>query len=108
MMSATGTSNTSDNTSDTRARVPVRMYATGWCPYCVAARDLLRGKGVQFEEIDLTGDPSRRAEMESLSGRSSVPQIFIGDEHVGGYDDMAALDRGGRLDRLLGITEHDE
>ncbi len=84
------------------------MYATGWCPYCVAARDLLRSKGVQFEEIDLTSDPARRTEMESLSGRSSVPQIFIGDAHVGGYDDMAALDRSGRLDRLLGITEHNE
>lgn len=104
MMNATSTS----DTSGTPARVPVRMYATGWCPYCVAARDLLRGKGVPFEEIDLTSDPARRAEMESLSGRSSVPQIFIGDEHVGGYDDMAALDRSGRLDRLLGITEHNE
>lgn len=104
MMSAT---NTSDS-SGTSARVPVRVYATGWCPYCVAARDMLRSKGVQFEEIDLTSDPSRRAEMESLSGRSSVPQIFVGDEHVGGYDDMAALDRSGRLDRLLGITGHNE
>ncbi len=93
---------------DTLGRQPVRMYATGWCPYCVAARDLLRSKGVQFEEIDLTGNPARRAEMESLSGRSSVPQIFIGDEHVGGYDDMAALDRSGRLDLLLGITERKE
>lgn len=85
------------------AHPPVRMYATGWCPYCHAARDLLRHKGVQWEEIDLTRDPTRRAEMESLSGRSSVPQIFIGDRHVGGYDDMAALDRAGRLDELLNI-----
>lgn len=77
------------------------MYATGWCPYCHAARDLLRRKGVAFEEIDLTGDPARRTEMESLSGRSSVPQIFIGERHIGGYDDMAALDRSGRLDELL-------
>jgi glutaredoxin 3 len=87
---------------------PVRIYATGWCPYCVAARDLLRGKGVEFEEIDLTSDPSRRAEMESMSGRSSVPQIFIGDAHIGGYDDMAALERSGRLDQLLGITERND
>lgn len=107
MMSETDTANTS-RPDNTPARAPVRMYATGWCPYCVAARDLLRSKGVQFEEIDLTSDPSRRTEMESRSGRSSVPQIFIGDEHVGGYDDMAALDRSGRLDRLLGITEHNE
>lgn len=95
-------------TNPTSGPVPVRMYATGWCPYCVAARDLLRGKGVQFEEIDLTSDPSRRAEMESLSGRSSVPQIFIGDAHIGGYDDMAALERSGRLDQLLGITERND
>jgi glutaredoxin 3 len=95
-------------TTGTPQPATVRMYATGWCPYCVAARDLLRAKGVSVEEIDLTSDPSRRAEMESLSGRSSVPQIFIGDEHIGGYDDMAALDRSGRLDGLLGITERND
>lgn len=95
-------------TGGTGDREPVRMYATGWCPYCVAARNLLQRKGVPFEEIDLTSEPSRRAEMESLSGRSSVPQIFIGGEHIGGYDDVAALDRSGRLDQLLGSTErHD-
>lgn len=82
---------------------PVRMYATGWCPYCHAARQLLQAKGVSYEEIDLTREPGRRTEMESLSGRSSVPQIFIGERHIGGYDDMAALDRSGRLDELLNI-----
>ncbi|HKL63791.1 MAG TPA: glutaredoxin 3 [Woeseiaceae bacterium] len=86
----------------------VRMYATGWCPYCVAARDLLRAKGVSVDEIDLTSEPSRRAEMESLSGRSSVPQIFVDGEHIGGYDDLAALERSGRLDQLLGITERND
>ncbi|HKK23009.1 MAG TPA: glutaredoxin 3 [Pseudohaliea sp.] len=84
------------------------MYATGWCPYCVAARDLLRAKGVSVDEIDLTSEPSRRAEMESLSGRSSVPQIFVDGEHIGGYDDLAALERSGRLDQLLGITERND
>lgn len=88
---------------DRPGRPAVRVYATGWCPYCHAARDLLRGKGVDFEEIDLTREPDRRAEMESLSGRSSVPQVFIGEEHIGGYDDMAALERSGRLDELLNI-----
>lgn len=85
------------------ARPAVVMYSTGWCPYCAAARDLLRGKGVEFAEIDLTREPDRRGEMESRSGRTSVPQIFIDDEHIGGYDDMAALDRLGRLDERLGL-----
>lgn len=79
----------------------VLMYATLWCPYCQAARSLLTSKGVNFEEIDLTEQPEKRAEMQSRSGRTSVPQIFIGDKHIGGFDDMQALDRKGELDPLL-------
>lgn len=80
----------------------VVVYATGLCPYCRWARQLLKDKGVEFEEIRVDHHPERRAEMEARSGRYTVPQIFIGEHHVGGYDDMAALDRAGELDLLLG------
>jgi glutaredoxin 3 len=80
---------------------PVVMYANGWCPYCSAARSLLTAKGVTFAEVDTDADPARRTEMIARSGRRTVPQIFVGDHHVGGYDDLAALDRAGRLDPLL-------
>ncbi len=76
------------------------MYAAGWCPYCARARKLLAGKGVAFEEIDV--DATGREEMIRRSGRSTVPQIFIGDTHVGGSDDLHALDAAGKLDTLLG------
>ncbi len=80
----------------------VVMYATDWCPYCARARRLLEQKGVPFEEIDVEARPEARAEMTARSGgRSTVPQIFIGDTHVGGSDDLYALDASGELDRLL-------
>ena len=79
----------------------VVMYATGWCPYCARARQLLKNKGVAFEEIDVDARPEARAEMTARSGRTSVPQIFIGTTHVGGCDDLHALEAGGRLDPLL-------
>lgn len=79
----------------------VVMYHRAWCPYCSAARSLLRTKGVAIEEIDIGAARERRAEMIARSGRTTVPQIFIGDTHVGGYDDLAALERAGRLDALL-------
>lgn len=82
----------------------VEMYATMWCPYCARARSLLKKKGVAFTEIDLDEEPRRRAEMiRRAGGRTSVPQIFIDGEHIGGSDDMAALDRAGKLDSKLGI-----
>jgi glutaredoxin 3 len=77
------------------------MYATAFCPYCVRARRLLARKGVDWEEISIDGDRERFQEMTLRSNRTTVPQIFIGDTHVGGYDDMAALDRDGKLDPLL-------
>lgn len=84
------------------ARPRVVMYATDWCPYCARARRLLEDKGVPFEEIDVEMRPGARAEMiERSGGRSTVPQIFIGDTHVGGSDDLLALDDSGGLDRLL-------
>ncbi len=80
----------------------VQIYTTNWCPYCTAAKSLLAEKGVSYEEIDVT-DPALRADMmQRAHGRRTVPQIFVGDTHVGGYDDLAALERRGQLDPLLG------
>ena len=82
----------------------VEMYTTGWCPYCARARALLEKKGVAFEEISLDEEPGRRAEMvKRAHGGRTVPQIFIDGEHIGGCDDMVALDRAGKLDPKLGI-----
>jgi glutaredoxin 3 len=82
----------------------VVMYVTGWCPYCMQARSLLESKGVAIEEVDVDAVPGARAEMRSRSGRSSVPQIFIGDNYVGGCDELHELDAAGRLDPMLKST----
>jgi glutaredoxin 3 len=80
----------------------VVMYSTGVCPYCVQAERLLAAKGVRdIRKIRVDEDPARRDEMIERTGRRTVPQIFIGDTHVGGYDDLAALDRAGGLAPLL-------
>jgi glutaredoxin 3 len=81
----------------------VVIYITTYCPYCTAAKALLRSKGVVFEEIDVTSDPDRRLEMEKRSQRRTVPQIFIDDRPIGGYDEARNLDFAGELDRLLGL-----
>jgi glutaredoxin 3 len=83
------------------ASAEVVMYATGWCPYCARARRLLATKGVAYREIDIDAVAGARDEMRSRAGRSSVPQIFVGDRHIGGFDDMKALDDRGALDPLL-------
>lgn len=81
----------------------VVMYATAWCPYCARARNLLLRKGVQYEEIDVESRAGSRDEMrERAGGRTSVPQIFIGEAHVGGSDNLLALEAAGKLDTLLG------
>ena len=77
------------------------MYVTDWCPYCARARSLLEGKGVAIEEVDVDLVPGAREELRARSGRDTVPQIFIGESHVGGSDDLQALDDEGRLDALL-------
>jgi glutaredoxin 3 len=78
------------------------MYSTGACPFCVMAEKLLRAKGVaDIDKVRVDLDPSRRDEMVQRTGRRTVPQIYIGDRHVGGFDDLAALDRAGGLDPLL-------
>jgi glutaredoxin 3 len=81
---------------------PVTIYTKGYCPYCHAAKDLLKKKGVAFEEIDVTTDREGQAAMtKRAGGRTTVPQIFIGTTHVGGCDDLYALDAAGKLDPLL-------
>jgi len=81
----------------------ITMYSTGVCPFCQMAEKLLRAKGVAaIEKVRVDLEPERRVEMMEKTGRRTVPQIYIGETHVGGYDDLAALDRAGRLDELLG------
>ena len=80
----------------------VRMYSTAVCPFCVRAEMLLNSKGVtEIEKIRVDLDPGRRAEMTSRTGRRTVPQIYIGDMHVGGFEELAALDQAGKLESLL-------
>jgi len=79
----------------------VLMYSTGTCPYCVMAERLLKSKGVDVEKIRVDLDPEQRVQMMEKTGRRTVPQIYIGDTHVGGFEDLAALDRDGKLDPLL-------
>ena len=81
----------------------VIVYATRFCPYCMMARRLLNKKCIEFEEISVSGNNVLWDEMEKKSGRNTVPQVFINGESVGGYDDIAALDRRGELDHKLGI-----
>ncbi|HUS25570.1 MAG TPA: glutaredoxin 3 [Candidatus Binatia bacterium] len=85
----------------------VRMYTTRYCPFCVMAKRLFQHKGVAVEEIAVDADPSLRQKIVQETGRRTVPVIFIGDEHVGGFDEVAALERQGRLDPLLagGVPE---
>ena len=85
------------------ATADIVMYSTGWCPYCLRARALLERKGAAFREIKIDEDPSEREAMLARSGgRRTVPQIFIGDRHVGGFDELYALEKAGTLDELLG------
>ena len=83
----------------------VKMYATGTCPYCIRAKQVLSEKGVtEIEEVRVDLDPGARVAMMEITGRRTVPQIFIGGTHVGGHDDLVALDHQGGLDRLLAGT----
>jgi glutaredoxin 3 len=82
----------------------VVIYSTQFCPYCVRAKSLLKNKGVEFEEVRVDLQRDRYSEMIQLAGRSSVPQIFINDDHVGGCDDLYALERQGVLNEKLGLA----
>ena len=80
----------------------IEVYSTGYCPYCVSAKNLLKSKGLEWTEVMVDTDPARRDEMLQRSGgRRTVPQIFIGETHVGGFDDLYALEKSGKLDNLL-------
>lgn len=79
----------------------VIIYTASFCPYCHLAKELLRTKGAAFEEIDVTGNAPLRSQMAEKAGRSTVPQIWIGDTHVGGCDDLHVLERTGKLDAML-------
>jgi glutaredoxin 3 len=82
----------------------IEIYTTFWCPYCTAAKALLTKKGIAFREIDAPSGSAARAEaMTRSGGRTTVPQVFVDGTPLGGYDDLAALDRAGRLDALLGV-----
>ena len=81
---------------------PVKIYTTTYCGYCVRAKDLLTRKGVKYEELDVTGNDEMRSKLVEMSGgQRTVPQIWIGDTHVGGYSDLARLESEGRLDSML-------
>ena len=83
-------------------RVPVTMYSTGFCGYCDRARALLNRKGITVDEIKVDEDPNERVTMvKRAGGRRTVPQIFVGDRHIGGYEELAQAERSGELDRLL-------
>jgi glutaredoxin 3 len=79
----------------------VTLYGNSMCPYCGAARMLLTTKAIKFEDISVSSDPDKFAEMQRRSGSRKVPQIFIGGTHVGGFDELSALDRSGKLDEML-------
>ncbi|MBU2864813.1 glutaredoxin 3 [Reinekea forsetii] len=79
----------------------VKMYSSDWCPFCIRAKQLLDSKKVRYEELKVDGQPALRQKMTTESGRTSVPQIWIGSTHVGGCDELYALERSGKLNTLL-------
>jgi len=81
----------------------VVMYSSGYCPYCMRARSVLDAKNVRYNVIDVDREPAQRAEMRKRSGRTSVPQIWVGERHVGGFTDLWALESSGELDELLTV-----
>ena len=81
----------------------VRIYSSNWCPFCVQAKRLLDRKGVSYQELIVDGDPSLQTKMMQESGRTSVPQIWINEDHIGGCDELYSLDRSAQLDSLLGL-----
>jgi glutaredoxin 3 len=83
-------------------RQPVRVYTASYCSFCYRAKDLLRRRGIAFEEIDVTSDVAARQWLVSATGRRTVPQIFAGEQAIGGYDDLRALDEAGELCAVVG------
>ena len=83
------------------SRPAITVYVTGWCGYCRRAKNLLTAKNLEFREIDVDRDPALREEMRARGGGRTVPQIFIGEKPIGGYEELSELERGGELDRLI-------
>ncbi len=94
--------------TETTEPADIVMYSSPFCGFCAAAKSLLQDKGARYDEIDVIADPPRRREMIELTGRRTVPQIFIGERHVGGYDDLLALENAGQLDTLLSELDNDK
>jgi glutaredoxin 3 len=88
------------------AKARVIVYSQPFCGYCTAAKRLLDRKGVEYTEVDVMLDPEKRTEMIERSGRQTVPQIFFGERHIGGFDELNALDRSGGLDKALAAESH--
>ena len=93
-----------DNNSNISKSIKIEIYSTEFCPYCTRARMLLDSKGVSYTEFRVDRDLNLRGEMERRSNRTSVPQIFIGDKHIGGFDDLAELEFGEELAEILGLS----
>lgn len=89
---------TDSNENDASTASGIVMYESNWCGFCRAARRLLKSKGWEYQSLMVDGNAPLRAEMQKRSGRTSVPQIYFGDRHIGGFDDMAALEQDGQLD----------
>ncbi len=87
--------------NDPSGQVPITLYTTAICPYCIAAKNFLKSKQLGWTEVRIDTDPVERERMMARTKRTSVPQIFVGDVHVGGYDDMIALHRAGKFEPLL-------
>ncbi|MBT8249229.1 MAG: glutaredoxin 3 [Acidimicrobiia bacterium] len=87
-------------TSNEDHDTPVTIYTTAWCPYCDRVKDLLDTKGVAYREVDVDG-PEKRTWLTTMTGQQTVPQVYVGDRHVGGWDDIISLERAGKLDDLL-------
>lgn len=100
-LAAGGSRSGGDLVTGTAQSPQVVLYTTRWCPFCVRALQLLEAKGADYREIPVDGDPALRQEMTAKAGRHTVPQIWIGATHVGGCDELYALERAGRLDALL-------
>lgn len=95
-----------ENNSNNGKNIKVEVYSTEFCPYCTRARMLLDSKGVDYVEFRVDRDKKLRLEMEQRSNRTSVPQIFIGEKHIGGFTELAELDYIEKLDPMLGINQH--
>lgn len=80
---------------------PITLYTTAICPYCISAKNFLKSKGLSWTEVRIDTDPAERSRMVERAGRTSVPQIFVGDVHIGGFDDMMALHRAGKFEPLV-------